>query len=385
MRIPSITCTSIGTAEASHEDNAAFPTDRVPSGVNILVINPGSTSTKIAVYEDEKPVMLRNIHHPAEELARFEKITDQREWRRNMVLDELKHLGIPLNFNIIIGRGGLSRPIAGGVYRVNQKMCTDTYYAIRKHACNLGCVIAYELASTLPGCLPLIADPGMVDELDDVARISGSPLMPRIAIWHALNQRAIARRFAKENGRCYEDLNLIVCHLGGGISVAVHRKGLAVDANNALDGEGPLSPERAGTLPAADLIHLCYSGKYTKDELLKRIAGQAGLVAHLGTTNMKEIIQRIEQGDKKAELLVEAMIYQTAKSIAAEGAVLCGDIDAILLTGGMAYSDYITSRLRKRIGFLAPMYIYPGEDEMQALALNALAVWRGERELKEYK
>lgn len=366
---------------------AGQPSGRTPkrSGVNILVINPGSTSTKIAVYDDEKPVMLRNIHHSPEELKQFEKITDQRTFRRDLVIRELEYLNIPMNFDIIIGRGGLARPVAGGVYRVNEKMCMDSYNAIRKHACNLGCMIALELANGIPGCLPLIADPGMVDELDDVARISGSPLMPRIAIWHALNQRAIARRFAREYGKRYEDLNLIICHLGGGISVAVHRHGLAVDANNALDGEGPLSPERAGTLPAADLIHLCYSGKYTKEQLLKRIAGQAGLVAHLGTTNVKEIIGRIEQGDEKARLLIDAMIYQTAKTIAGDSAVLYGKVDAILLTGGIAYSDYITSRLRERIEFLAPVHIYPGEDEMQALALNALAVWRGQRELKEYR
>ena len=354
------------------------------TGINILVINPGSTSTKIAVFEDEKPIMLRNIHHSAEELAQFEKITDQREFRRELVVKELEYLGIPMKFDIIMGRGGLARPVTGGVYRVNEKMCEDTYHAIRKHACNLGCIIAYELAQRIPGCLPLIADPGMVDELDDGARISGSPLMPRICIWHALNQKAIARRFAREYGKRYEDLNLIICHLGGGISVAVHRKGLAVDANNALDGEGPFSPERAGTLPAASLIHLCYSGKYTKEELLKRIAGKAGLMAHLGTTNVKELLGRIERGDKEEELLIDAMIYQTAKTIAGCSAVLYGKIDAILLTGGIAYSDYITSRLRKRIGFLAPVHIYPGEDEMQALALNGLAVWRGEREMKEY-
>ncbi len=354
------------------------------TGINILVINPGSTSTKIAVFEDEKPIMLRNIHHSAEQLAQFEKITDQREFRRELVVKELEYLGIPMKFDIIMGRGGLARPVTGGVYRVNKKMCEDTYHAIRKHACNLGCIIAYELAQRIPGCLPLIADPGMVDELDEVARISGSPLMPRICIWHALNQKAIARRFAREYGKRYEDLNLIICHLGGGISVAVHRKGLAVDANNALDGEGPFSPERAGTLPAASLIHLCYSGKYTKEELLKRISGKAGLMAHLGTTNVKELLGRIERGDKEVELLIDAMIYQTAKTIAGCSAVLYGQIDAILLTGGIAYSDYITSRLRKRIDFLAPVHIYPGEDEMQALALNGLAVWRGEREMKEY-
>lgn len=209
--------------------------------------------------------------------------------------------------------------------------------------------------------------------------------MPRVPVWHALNQRAIARRYAHENGKQYEDLNLIICHMGGGISIAAHRHGRAIDTNNGLDGEGPFSPERAGSLPAADLIHLCYSGRYTEAELLKRIAGQAGLMAHLGTTDVKEIIGRIEAGDKKAQLLIEAMIYQTAKCIAAEGAVLCGKVDAVLITGGMAHADYITTRLRQRVSFLAPVHIYPGEDEMQALALNALAVLRGRRELKRYE
>jgi len=217
-----------------------------------------------------------------------------------------------------------------------------------------------------------------------LARISGSPLMPRICIWHALNQRAIARRYARGIGKEYEDLNLIICHLGGGISVAAHEHGKAIDANNALDGEGPFSPERAGSLPAADLIRLCFSGKYSEKQLLKRIAGKAGLNAHLGTNNMREILQRIKEGDEHAKIIVEAMLYHVAKNIAAEAAVLCGKIDAILLTGGMAHSDYIVSELRRRIGFLAPVYTFPGEDEMEALALNALAVLQGRRESKIY-
>ena len=354
-------------------------------GYRILVINPGSTSTKAAVYVDDTPLHGSPIRHKPEELLPFEQIVDQRDFRTRIVHDWLEEKQIPLRFDAIIGRGGLAKPVAGGVYRVNRKMCYDTYSAMRKHACNLGCIIAYELAmKQAKPCEAYIADPGVVDELVPEARVSGSPLMPRICIWHALNQRAIARRHAKRIGKRYEDLNLIICHLGGGISVAVHRKGLAVDANTARDGEGPFSPERAGTLPAASLIHLCYSGKYTKEELLKRISGKAGLMAHLGTTNVKELLGRIERGDKEVELLIDAMIYQTAKCIAAEGAVFCGDVDAILITGGMAHSEYITSRLRRRISFLAPVHIYPGEDEMQALALNALAVLRGQREAKQY-
>ena len=355
--------------------------------MKILVINPGSTSTKMAVYEDEKPFLLRNITHTAEELAPFDAITEQQNFRRQLVLEELRRSDIPLVFDAVIGRGGLVKPIAGGVYEINQQMLDDTLHGcvMHNHACNLGCLIAHEIAQSIPGCRAFIADPGVVDELSPLARISGSPLMPRICIWHALNQRAIARRYARGIGREYEDLNLIICHLGGGISVAAHEHGHAIDANNALDGEGPFSPERAGSLPAADLVRLCYSGKYTEKELLKRIAGQAGLTAHLGTNNMREILQRIKSGDEQAQLIVDAMLYHTAKQIASEAAVLCGQIDAILLTGGMAHSDYIVSELRRRIGFLAPVYVFPGEDEMEALALNALAVLQGKRQAKVYE
>lgn len=355
-------------------------------GFRILVINPGSTSTKVAVYIGDSPLQVSTIRHKPEELKLFEQVVDQKDFRRQIILDWLKENNIPFCFDAIIGRGGLAKPVPGGVYRVNRKMCYDTYSAMRKHACNLGCIIAAELAAKLgSGCKAYIADPGVVDELVPEARISGSPLMPRICIWHALNQRAIARRHSKSIGKRYEDLNLIICHLGGGISVAAHEHGRAIDANNALDGEGPFSPERAGTLPAADLIHLCFSGRYTEDQLKKRVAGQAGLMAHLGTTDIPEIMRMIENGDQHAKLLIDAMIYHTARSIAAEGAVLKGKVDAILLTGGIAYSEYITQGLRERVEFIAPVHIYPGEDEMKALALNALAVLRGEREAKEYE
>ena len=327
----------------------------------ILVINPGSTSTKMAVFEDEKPILLRTINHSAEELAPFEDVLEQKDFRRQLVIDELQRADIPINFDAVIGRGGLVKPLEGGVYEINTLMVRDTLsgIAMHNHACNLGCLIAYEIAEKIDDCRSFIADPGVVDELNDYARISGSPLMKRICIWHALNQRAIARRYAAGIGKEYEDLNLIICHMGGGISIAAHQKGRAVDANNALDGEGPFSPERAGSLPASDLIRLCFSGKYTEKQLLKRIAGQAGLNAHLGTNDV-------------------------AKNIAAEAAVLCGEIDAILLTGGLARSEYIVSRLRRRIGFLGHVYCFPGEDEMGALALNALDVLRGKRQAKVY-
>ena len=353
----------------------------------ILVINPGSTSTKMAVYEDEKPIVLRSITHSNDDLAQFDDVIEQFAYRRQLVLDELQQVGVPMQFDAVIGRGGLVKPIAGGVYEINQKMLDDTHsgIAMHNHACNLGCLIAYDIAAGIPGCRAFIADPGVVDELNDYARISGSPLMNRICIWHALNQRAIARRFAQEIGSRYEDLNLIICHLGGGISVAAHDHGRAVDANNALDGEGPFSPERAGSLPAADLIRLCFSGKYTEKQLLKRIAGKAGLNAHLGTANVKEIEERIrDYGDTHAELILNAMIYHIAKNMAGLAAVFCGKVDAILITGGMARSEYVVSRLRQRIEFLAPVYCFPGEDEMEALALNALAVLKGTRQASEY-
>ncbi len=355
--------------------------------MKILVINPGSTSTKMAVYEEEKPVLHRNITHTAKELATFDAITEQQDFRRQLVLDELKQSDIPLDFNAVIGRGGLVKPIAGGVYEINEQMIEDTLHGcvMHNHACNLGCLIAHEIAASIPNCRAFIADPGVVDELSPLARISGSPLMPRICIWHALNQRATARRYAHSIGREYEDLNLIICHLGGGISVAAHEHGRAIDANNALDGEGPFSPERAGSLPAADLIRLCYSKKYTEKQLLKRIAGEAGLTAHLGTNNMRDILRHIKDGDEHSQLLVDAMIYHTAKQIASEAAVLCGQIDAILLTGGMAHSDYVICELRRRIGFLAPVYTFPGENEMEALAHNALAVLHGKQQAKIYE
>ena len=352
--------------------------------MKILAINPGSTSTKIAVYEDETARLVRTIRHSVEELSQFENVTDQFDFRKQLVLDELAKENIPFDFDAIIGRGGLVKPIPGGVYEVNEAMRHDTQNAMRVHACNLGCLIAAELSDMLPNCRPFIADPGVVDEMDEMRHITGSALMPRITIWHALNQRAIARRYAREHNTRYEDLNLIICHLGGGISVGSHEHGRCIDVNNALDGEGPFSPERAGTLPAGQLVDLCYSGRFTKEELKRRIQGQAGLAGHLGSTDMQEIEQRIKDGDKKAELVVDAMIYQVAKAIGAAAVPLLGQVDAILITGGIAHSDYVIPRLKKYIQFIAPIHIYPGEDELEALALNALGVLKGELPAKEY-
>ena len=329
--------------------------------MKILVINPGSTSTKMAVVEDGEPRLIKVIRHAAEELAPFAKITDQFDFRRKMILNELENAGIPVEFDAIVARGSLTKPLPGGVYAVDENMIQATYASEHQHACDLGCVIANEIAKGL-GCPCYIADPVVTDELNDYARICGLSMFKRESIWHALNQRAIARRYAKENGKRYEDLNLIVAHLGGGISVAAHDHGRAVDVNNALDGEGPFSPERAGSLPAKALVNLCFSGEYTKDEILKMISGKGGVFSHLGTTDMIECEKMIQAGDKHAKLV----------------------IDAIIITGGIAYWQYMVDELKKRVDWMAPVHVYPGEDEMSALAANAAAVLNGEIEVKKY-
>lgn len=356
----------------------------------ILAINPGSTSTKIAIFEDSQPVMHNTIRHSVEELARFPRVIDQLDYRRDLVLKALAASGIPFEFDAIIGRGGLLRPIPGGVYEVNDAMVYDTSHALRDHACNLGCLIAQSLASEIPDCPAFIADPGVVDEIDERARLTGSPLLPRITTWHALNQRAIARRYARQlsekEGRKikYKDLDLIICHLGGGISVGAHKGGKCIDVNNAFDGEGPFSPERAGSLPSGALIDLCYSGRYTREELKKRISGRAGLAAHLGTVSVIEIEERIAAGDTHAKEVLDAMIYQVAKAIAALTPAFRGKVDAVLITGGIAYSKYVTGELIKLIDYIAPIEIFPGEDELEALAMNALGALSGELPVNIY-
>lgn len=329
--------------------------------------------------------MTHTIRHSVEELSKFRRVIDQLDYRRELVERALADNAIPFEFDAVIGRGGLTQPIPGGVYEVNDAMVQAMYQSPRDHACNLGSLIAHDIAREIDGCQAFIADPGIVDEMDDIARVTGSPIMPRITTWHALNQRAIGRRFARDYSaqhpdapKKYREMNLIICHLGGGISVGAHKHGKCVDVNNAFDGEGPFSPERAGSLPSGSLIDLCYSGRYTKEELKKRISGKAGLAAHLGTVAIPEIEQRIADGDEHARLVLDAMIYQIAKSIAALSPVFYGDIDAILITGGIAYSDYVISRLKKRVGFLAPVHVYPGEDELEALALNALGALHGD-------
>ena len=353
----------------------------------ILAINPGSTSTKVAVYRNSKSVFLKTIRHHSEELQRFAKIADQFEFRKEIILKELKEAEIEIDkISAVVGRGGLIKPIESGVYEVNDRMKEDLKNSIRgEHASNLGALIADNIARSLPSAKAYIADPVVVDELQDVARISGHPKFERVSIFHALNQKAIARQYAKSLDKKYEELNLIIAHLGGGISVGAHLMGRVVDVNNALDGEGPFSPERSGTVPAGQLAKLCFSGEYTYDEVKKMLTGKGGLVAHAGTNDAYEIEMKAKAGDKKAQLLQDAMSYSVAKHIGQMAAVLKGRVDGIILTGGIAHNPYLVEYVKEMVGFIAPVAVYPGEDEMQALAMNALMALRGDVLPREYK
>lgn len=352
--------------------------------MRILAINPGSTSTKIAVFEDEKPIFHKTIRHSATELAQFHSVAEQYDFRKELILKELEQENIPLNFNVVMGRGGLLKPMPGGVFKVNELMRQDILHAPRQHACNLGGLIASELAASIEGCHAYIADAGVTDELDDIARVTGCPLLPKITIFHALNQKAVARKYAASIGKQYEDLNLVIAHLGGGISVGAHRKGRVVDVNNALDGSGPFSPERSGTMQAGELVNLCFSGKYTQKEITRMIFGKGGLMAHFGSNDAKTLSEEAKNGNKQVELVINAMLYNVGKEIAAMCAALCGNVDAILLTGGMAYDEEWMEIIKKQIGFLAPIFVYPGEDELEALAMSGLRVLRGEEAIQEY-
>lgn len=346
----------------------------------ILAINPGSTSTKIAVYEGTKNVFLKTLRHSTEELQPFSNIASQFQFRKEIILAELQQAGIEIeSLGVIVGRGGLVKPIPSGVYEVNEALVNDLIHPVLgEHASNLGGLIALDIAKTIPGARAFIADPVVVDELQDVARISGQPELPRLSIFHALNQKAIARTHARSLNRKYEELNLIVAHLGGGISVGAHREGKVVDVNNALDGEGPFSPERSGTLPAGMLAKLCFSGKATLDEVKKMITGKGGLVAHLGTNSAYDVELAAKSGDAKALLIQNAMAYQVGKEIGSLATVLKGKVDGILLTGGIAHNPDLVNYIKEMVSFIAPVTVYPGEDEMEALAMNGLMVMRGE-------
>ncbi|MGE5574404.1 MAG: butyrate kinase [Bacteroidota bacterium] len=356
------------------------------NGFRILVINPGSTSTKISVYADADVVFQESISHDSGELAKLGGVLGQYQLRLDSILRALERHGEPVGgLDAVIGRGGLMKPVEGGVYEVNDAMVHDLIEGGSvPHASNLGAPLAREIA-TQAGVRAYIADPIVVDELWPLARLSGLPEIPRRTIFHALNQKAVARRAAKDMGTRYEDVNLVVAHLGGGITVGAHLEGRVVDVSNGLDGEGPFTPERAGALPVLGVVDLCFSGKYSEDDMMKKLVGGGGLMAHLGTSDAVEVERRIDAGDEHAKLIYEAMAYQVAKEIGAYAAVLSGDVDAIILTGGLAHSRRLVEWIRDRVSFIAPVMVYPGENEMQALAEACLRVLRGEEEARAYR
>lgn len=351
--------------------------------MKILAINPGSTSTKLAIYEDGKQVWAGGAHHDLNEIAHFHQTIDQYEYRKEFIVKRLKDEGIAMDFDAVMGRGGLLCPLKGGVYAVNEKMKHDLLHTKHDHVCNLGAIIADEIAKEC-GCPAFIADPVVVDEFQLKARVSGVPGIKRESIFHALNQKAVARRYAKSIGKKYEELNLIVVHLGGGISVGAHRKGLVIDVNNALNGEGPISPERAGTVPSEALATLCFSGKYTLNEVNKMLHGKAGLAAYLGTSDMITIEEKAIEGKEPYKTLVAAMDYTVAKEIGAMFVALKGQCDAIILTGGIAYSDYCVADIKEQIEYLCKVVVLPGENEMESLAENAFGALTGELPVLTY-
>lgn len=349
----------------------------------IFVINPGSTSTKVAVFEDGKAVWMSGGHHPTSEIAMFHSPLEQYEYRKEFILDKLAKSGIPLEFDAVIGRGGLTKPVEGGVYNINEQMIRDLREAKDQHACNLGPIIAFDIARQCH-CPAFMADPGVVDELQPLARITGLPFMKKRTIWHALNSRAVSRRYAKSIGKRYEDMNLIVVHLGGGISIGAHQRGRVVDVNNALNGDGPFSPERTGTLPMNQIIDLCFSGKYSQKQITKMITGHGGIVAHLGTNDMITVSREAEAGNEPYHTVLNAMLYSVAKHVGAMFVALDGQVDAIIYTGGIAHSKYCIDTLKRRTSYMAPVVVMPGEGEMESLAYNALGALNGELEIKEY-
>lgn len=356
------------------------------SDIRILAINPGSTSTKFAVYFGDECKLKKTLRHSIEELSLYTDIIDQFEFRKGLIIDSLIEEGFDVDkIKYIIGRGGLTYPLKSGVYIVNNRMLEHARKGIYgQHASNLGPLIADYIALQIPGAHAYIADPVVTDELEEIARFSGHPEFERRSIFHALNQKATARAHAKKIGRKYEKLNLIVAHLGGGISVGAHHKGRVIDVNNALDGEGPFSPERSGTLPVGQVIELCFSKKYEKEEIRRMVIGEGGYVAYLGTNDAMEVENRANAGDELAHKIQDALGYQVAKTIGEMAVVLNGYVDAIILTGGLAFNKYLTGYISAKVEFISGVFVYPGEDELEALAMNALRVATGEIEPKEY-
>ncbi len=351
----------------------------------VLSINPGASSTKVAIYEDENPEVVEVIRHPASEISAFKKTLDQLEYRKKIVLDFLARNKTKLeHLSAVVGRGGAFKRLAGGTYQVNQRMLSDIKEGKIQadHVSNLGALIAYELTKGT-GVPAFIVDPVSVDEFPEIARISGLPELERKSLSHALNIRMVGHKAARALGKRYEELKLIIVHLGSGISVTAHERGKMIDVNNANDG-GPFSPQRTGSLPVTGLAKLCFSGKYNYPEMYEMLTKRGGLLAYLGTDDVREVEGRIKDGDPKAELIYKAMAYQIAKEIGAMATVLSGKVDSIVLTGGIAHSEKLLGLIEERVKFIAQVLVFPGEDEMEALNLGALRVLNKEEEAKEY-
>ena len=353
--------------------------------VKSLIITPGSTSTKIGVFEDETLLFEETLRHSTEEIAQYASIVDQKDFRKQIILDLLKEKDFDIrSLQVIVGRGGMLKPIPGGTYAVSDDLLHDLKIGKQgQHASNLGGILAREIGDEI-GVPSYIVDPVVVDELMPIARYSGVPELPRTSVFHALNQKAVAKRYAKEKGVPYESLNLIVVHMGGGVSVGAHEKGRVIDVFNALDGDGAFSPERAGAVPSGALIRMCFSGEYTEKEVYKKIVGGGGFNAYLGTNDMRDVAKMIDEGDTHADEVREAFILQVCKNIGSMSCVLKGKVDAIIVTGGIAYNKAVVDKMEERAGFIAPFTVYPGEDELLALAQGALRVLNGEEKAMEY-
>jgi butyrate kinase len=353
--------------------------------VKSLIINPGSTSTKIGVFEDETLLFEETLRHSTEEIAQFEKIVDQKDFRRGIIENLLKEKNFDINsLDMVVGRGGMLKPIPGGTYAVTDDLLEDLKIGVQgPHASNLGGILAREIGDSI-GKPSYIVDPVVVDELDPIFRYSGVPELPRTSVFHALNQKAVAKRYAKESGKAYDTLNLIVVHMGGGVSVGAHKMGRVIDVFNALDGDGAFSPERAGAVPSGALIKMCFSGKYTQQEVYKKFVGGGGFNAYCNTNDMRDVDKMVDNGDKKAEEVREAFIAQVAKDIGSMACVLKGKVDQIIMTGGIAYDKAVIEGLKERAGWIAPVTVYPGEDELMALVQGGLRVLNGEEEPMVY-
>lgn len=354
--------------------------------IKSLIINPGSTSTKIGVFEDETLLFEETLRHSAEEIGRFASIPDQKDFRKSIISDLMKEKNFAMDsLDVVVGRGGLLKPIPSGTYAVTEDLLQDLIIGRQgQHASNLGGILAKEIADPL-GIPSYIVDPVSVDELIPAARLSGMPELPRTSIFHALNQKAVAKRYAKENNTSYDSLNLIVVHLGGGVSVGAHEKGKVIDVFNTLDGDGAFSPERAGSVPSGALMEMCFSGEYSKAEIRAKLVGKGGFNAYLGTNDMREL-NRMSDVDQNPDaiLLRDAFFLQVAKDIGSMACVLKGKVDQILVTGGIAYNQNVIDALEERAGFIAPITAYPGEDELLALAQGAIRVMTGQETVKNY-